>query len=47
LYRFTGKRHGRAPLAGLSMDSAGYLYGTTEYGEDKRVRQRTWLRRRV
>ncbi len=34
LYRFTGKRDGMDPLAGLAMDSAGYLYGTTEYGGD-------------
>jgi uncharacterized repeat protein (TIGR03803 family) len=35
LYRFTGKRDGMDPLAGLTMDSAGYLYGTTELGGDK------------
>jgi uncharacterized repeat protein (TIGR03803 family) len=35
LHRFTGTRDGMWPLAGLTMDAAGYLYGTTVYGGDK------------
>ncbi len=34
LYRFTGKQDGEGPMAPLTMDSTGYLYGTTPYGGD-------------
>jgi uncharacterized repeat protein (TIGR03803 family) len=32
LYSFTGKTDGAKPVAGLTMDSRGYLYGTTTAG---------------
>jgi uncharacterized repeat protein (TIGR03803 family) len=32
LYRFSGGEDGFYPLAGLAMDRAGRLFGTTEYG---------------
>ena len=32
LYRFTGGTDGQFPSAGLVLDSAGILYGTTQYG---------------
>ena len=32
LYSFTGGADGKFPLAGLVRDSAGNLYGTTEWG---------------
>jgi uncharacterized repeat protein (TIGR03803 family) len=32
LYRFTGGADGQFPSAGLVMDAAGNLYGTTQYG---------------
>lgn len=32
LYTFTGIPDGEGPLAGLTFDAAGNLYGTTEYG---------------
>lgn len=32
LYRFTGKADGNSPAGGLLFDTAGNLYGTTEYG---------------
>jgi uncharacterized repeat protein (TIGR03803 family) len=32
LYKFTGLRHGGNPSAGLVRDTAGNLYGTTQYG---------------
>jgi hypothetical protein len=32
LYKFTGGSDGYGPAAGLIMDPAGNLYGTTEYG---------------
>lgn len=32
LYSFTGKADGRGPTAGVIRDSAGNLYGTTDYG---------------
>jgi uncharacterized repeat protein (TIGR03803 family) len=32
LYRFTGGTDGQFPSAGLVLDSAGNLYGTTQYG---------------
>jgi uncharacterized repeat protein (TIGR03803 family) len=32
LYRFTGKKDGSYPLAGVTMDAAGYLYGTAPQG---------------
>ncbi|MFY9859340.1 MAG: hypothetical protein WAK80_02165, partial [Candidatus Cybelea sp.] len=32
LYPFTGKKDGAYPLAGVIMDSAGYLYGATPEG---------------
>jgi uncharacterized repeat protein (TIGR03803 family) len=35
LYRFTGKGDGFGPMSSVAMDSAGYLYGTTEYGGDR------------
>lgn len=34
LYRFTGKQDGEGPMAGLAMDAAGFLYGTTPDGGD-------------
>ena len=34
LYEFTGKSDGNSPAAGLLFDSAGTLYGTTQYGGD-------------
>jgi uncharacterized repeat protein (TIGR03803 family) len=34
LYSFTGEADGGNPLAGLAIDSAGNLYGTTQYGGD-------------
>ena len=36
LYRFTGKKDGAYPLAGVIMDAAGYLYGAAPQGGDKR-----------
>ncbi len=32
LYAFTGGADGAAPLGGVTLDAAGNLYGTTEYG---------------
>jgi uncharacterized repeat protein (TIGR03803 family) len=32
IYEFTGKSDGNTPAAGLVFDSAGNLYGTTQYG---------------
>ena len=32
LYNFTGGQGGQIPVAGLTMDKAGNLYGTTEFG---------------
>src|SRR5271157_447475 len=32
LYNFTGGQGGQVPVAGLTMDKAGNLYGTTEFG---------------
>ena len=34
LHRFTGKHDGMDPMAGVTLGSSGYLYGTTEYGGD-------------
>lgn len=34
LYRFTGKKDGAYPLAGVTMDAAGYIYGTASEGGD-------------
>lgn len=36
LHRFTGKRDGMDPVADLTVDSSGNLYGTTEYGGDRK-----------
>jgi uncharacterized repeat protein (TIGR03803 family) len=32
LYNFTGQADGGNPIAGVVLDAAGNLYGTTEYG---------------
>jgi uncharacterized repeat protein (TIGR03803 family) len=32
LYRFTGRKHGAEPFAGLIIDASGNLYGTTQVG---------------
>jgi len=32
LHRFTGFSDGQNPLGGVTMDNAGSLYGTTNYG---------------
>jgi len=35
LHTFTGGKDGAMPIGGVTLDSAGNLYGTTEYGGDK------------
>ena len=35
LYTFTGGKDGAIPFGGVILDTAGNLYGTTEYGGDK------------
>lgn len=48
LHTFTGQHlDGSDPLAGLIMDSAGNLYGTTAYGSHYNLRNRLGLRHRI
>lgn len=37
IYRFSGGSDGGNPIGGITFDSAGNLYGLTEYGGDKRA----------
>lgn len=36
LYRFSGKQDGASPLAGVTIDAAGYLYGAAPDGGDQK-----------
>jgi uncharacterized repeat protein (TIGR03803 family) len=40
LYRFTGKKDGAYPMAGVTMDAAGSLYGTATAAGDVRCANR-------